>query len=113
MKFKLILDPLAEESVTVVARAPSELTRQIEALEGEVSDVQSDYTELCDEHSDLQDKHSDLQSEYTELHTDHKELVADMDGIDRIHLPLGEWILSSLPSWPRHSSYVIPFRSLL
>ena len=32
MKFKLILDPLAEESVTVVARAPSELTRQIEAL---------------------------------------------------------------------------------
>lgn len=32
MKFKLILDPRAEESVTVVAHAPSDLTRQIEAL---------------------------------------------------------------------------------
>ena len=32
MKYKLIIDQNAEEEVTVIARAPSALTRQIEAL---------------------------------------------------------------------------------
>ena len=32
MKYKLIIDKNAEESITVVAHAPSELTRQIENL---------------------------------------------------------------------------------
>ena len=34
MKFKLIIDPEAEEEITVIAHGPSSLTRQIEALVG-------------------------------------------------------------------------------
>ena len=34
MKFKLIIDPEAEEEITIVAHAPSVLTQQIEALVG-------------------------------------------------------------------------------
>ena len=41
MKFKLIIDPDAEEEITVVAHAPSALTRQIEALVG--GDSGADY----------------------------------------------------------------------
>ena len=39
MKYKLIIDPMAEEEITVIAHAPSSLTKQIEDLVSGASDT--------------------------------------------------------------------------